>query len=718
MPMLLPRGAAALAVAALTAAVVGGVLTGCGSGRSAADQAWPAYNGHLDGDHYSSLAQINRATVQRLQLAWRHDNDGPAETQTNPLVIGRTLYSYNAHANVIALDGATGRELWKFDAGVRASGPHRGLAWWTDGKSARLLAGVMNQLYALDPATGKPIDSFGDHGAIDLRQGIAADPASIYLSLTAPGIVFRDLIIVGFRTTEMTGAALGDIRAFDVRTGQLRWTFHTIPQAGEAGAETWPANARQTSGAANTWAGFALDSQRGIVYAPTGSAAPDFYGAERSGDNLYANSLLALDAATGRRLWHFQAVHHDLWDRDFASPPVLLTMQRDGKPVDAVAQPSKQGFLYVLDRVTGKSLFPIEERAVPASAVPGEHSAGTQPFPLAPAPYARQRLTEALLTTRTPAAHAWAVQQFKSFRSDGQFTPLATGRQTVVFPGFDGGAEWGGAAVDPASGVLYLNANDVAWTGSLVENLRGGGLGAALYRSQCASCHGPRRNGSPPAFPSLVNIGKRLKTGDIAAVIRNGKGRMPPFPGIQSFAMFGLVAYLQNNGVDALPPRAAAAAAREMTATMATQGKPQRFQFSGYSKFLDPDGYPAVTPPWGTLNAIDVSTGKYLWKAPLGHYPELAARGQGDTGSENYGGPVVTAGHLVFIGATIYDRHLRAFDSESGALLWQYELPFAGTATPAVYAIDGRQYVVISTSNARNGRAPQGSALLAFALPK
>jgi quinoprotein glucose dehydrogenase len=439
------------------------------------------------------------------------------------------------------------------------------------------------------------------------------------------------------------------------------------------------------------------------------------YGGDRVGNDLFADTLLALDASTGRRLWHFQGVHHDIWDRDFPSPPSLLTVRRAGKPVEAIAQPTKQGYLYVFDRVSGAPLFPIDEQAVPPSSVPGEAASPTQPRPLAPAPFARQRLTLDMLTTRTPQAHAWALQQFLTFRSDGQFVPFATDQPTVVFPGFDGGAEWGGAAVDPRTGVIYINANDVAWTGSLVASVAGGGLAASLYQAQCAACHGPDRQGSPPAFPSLADVTQRLSDEQISAVIRNGRGRMPPFSNIQSFAMAPLIEYLRTGSETAAAP--GVNAKQEMSASLSGDGSPAKYRFTGYNKFLDPDGYPAIAPPWGTLNAIDLNTGRYLWKIPLGEYPELAASGQGTTGSENYGGPIVTASHLLFIGATIYDRKLRAFDDETGALLWEHELPFAGTATPATYMIDGKQYVVIETNNARNPKAPQGSAYVAFALP-
>jgi len=704
--------------AVLGAALLLAVATGAGSRRVAAAD-WPVYGGDKAGTRYSPLTQIDRNNVVQLQEIWRFEGGGTGETETSPLIIGRILYAFTASMNVVALDAATGKLLWKFDSGLRASGAHRGLSWWSNGRESRLFAGIMNVLYALDPATGKPIASFGDEGGVDLRYGLGGDPAKHFLVMSSPGMVYGDLIIVGFRTVEVAPAPAGDIRAYDVHTGALRWSFHTIPHPGEPGYRTWPKNAWPSAGAANCWAGLALDERRGIVYAPTGSAVSDFYGDDRIGDDLYANSLIALDAATGRRLWHFQGVHHDIWDRDFASPPVLVTMHRDGKAIDAVAQPSKQGFLFVLDRVTGKPLFPVEKRRVLPSDVPGERASRTQPFASVPAPFARQRLTEDMLTQRTPEAHAYALGQFKTMHSDGLFQPLHVGSPTVVFPGFDGGAEWGGAAVDPQAGILYLNANDVAWSGSLIASGEGDGSFAAMYRSHCSTCHGPDRRGSPPAFPSLVDIGKRMSTADIVDVIRTGRGRMPAFPGIHPYAFAPLAEYLRSNGVEPPPPDVPAApeTRRDMTASFFSNGKSVRYRFTGYDKFLDPEGYPAIAPPWGTLNAIDLNTGKYLWKIPLGNYPELAARGIADTGSENYGGPVITASGLLFIGATIFDHRLRAYDRDTGKLLWEHELPYAGIATPAIYTVDGREYLVIATSNARNPKAPQGNAYVAFALP-
>jgi quinoprotein glucose dehydrogenase len=698
---------------------------------------WPVYGGSNSSDRYSTLRQINRRNVGHLRVAWRFDTDESGDAETNPILIGRTLYAYTPGLKVIALDGATGKLLWKFDAGVHGTtvapgmtftGPARGLAYWSDGHDSRLLAGVMNYLYALDPRTGVPLKNFGIDGAVDLRNDLRGDPAQHYVSLTSPGVVYKDLIIVGFRTLEVHPAPPGDIRAYDVHTGALRWTFHTIPRPGESGADTWPENAWRDAGSANNWAGMALDEARGIVYVPTGSAVSDFYGADRLGNDLYADTLLALDAATGKRIWHFQGVHHDVWDRDFPSPPSLLTVARDGRRIDAVAQPTKQGYLYVFDRTTGAPLFPIEERAVPASDVPGEVTAATQPRPLSPEPYARQYLTEQMLTTRTKEAHDWAVQQFSGLRSEGQFVPLGVEKPTVVFPGFDGGAEWGGAAVDRRTGVIYINSNDVAYTGSLIKSAAGVGLVASLYEAQCSVCHGADRKGSPPAFPSLVDASARLSTQDIATIIRNGRGRMPPFANISSYVLMGLVEYVRTGHEPARPgarvqgaagesPTRGSNAEREMAALLLSEGQPVPYRFTGYNKFLDPDGYPAVAPPWGTLNAIDLNTGRYLWRVPLGEYPELVAQGFKNTGTENYGGPVVTGGGLVFIGATIFDRKIRAFDSRTGQLLWEAELPFSGTATPATYMVDGKQYVVICTSSARNLKAPQGGAYVAFALP-
>lgn len=761
-------------------------------GLKAQNVSWPAYGG-ADGDHYSRLSQMNRANVHRLRQAWVFDTGEKGNMETNPIIIGRTLYAYTPSQKVIALDGATGKLKWKFDSGIVSTQPNRGVAYWTDGKDERILAGVMNYLYCLDAKTGKPIPSFGESGRIDLRKGLREPWEQQSIALTTPGSIYKDLIIVSGRNPETHPAPPGDVRAFDVHTGALRWVFHTIPRPGEPGYETWPPDAWKTAGAANNWAGMTVDTKRGIVYAPTGSAVMDFYGGDRIGDDLYANTILALDAETGKLLWHFQGVHHDIWDRDFPAAPALYTDKKNGQSIPALAQITKQSYVYLFNRVTGEPLFPIDEHPFPASTVPGEKTAPTQPVPTAPAPFGRQQLTADMLTNRTPEAHAWAVNEFSKLRSNGQFYPFAVGQQTVIFPGFDGGGEWNGPAVDPESGTLFVGSTEMAWLGGLDEVTSGGSAGEQIYRQQCSICHGANRAGSPPTFPSLVDVEKRIGKEKVTANIHDGTGRMPSFPNLDDAQIAALLEYLRapvaattempaptaalpeatdNAGAQVYAERCAdchgdhlegsrkhfpmligvaarlneaqvralihdgkgkmpamddisdadvAALLRFLgigaTAAPATSSAPG-YTFTGYRKFLDPDGYPAIAPPWGTLNAIDLKTGKYLWKIPLGEYPELAAKGMKNTGTEMYGGPIVTAGGVLFIGATVYDRKLRAFDTHNGNLLWETVLPFAGIATPSTYMVDGRQYVVIAASGGRDPKGPVGGQYVAFALPR
>jgi quinoprotein glucose dehydrogenase len=665
---------------------------------------WPAYGGAPENTHYSSLGQINRANVKELAVAWSFDTGEKGGLQTSPIIVEGVLYGITPTQRVFALDAATGKLIWKFDSGIKGTQPDRGLAYWSGEKDKRILVGVMNFLYALDADTGKPIESFGNKGRIDLRGDLGRTAERQSVVLTSPGVVYKDVIIVGGRNPETLPAAPGDVRAYDVRTGKLRWSFHTIPHPGEFGYETWPKEAWQYSGAANNWAGMAVDAKRGIVYVPTGSAAFDFYGANRLGDDLFANCLVALNAETGERIWHFQGVRHDLWDRDFPSPPTLVTVNRDGRNIDAVAQTTKQGFVYLFDRVSGNPLFPIEYRKYPSSTVPSEVAASEQPLPTKPAPFARQILSEGMLTNRTPEAHAWALEKFRTFRSEGQFVPFSVGKDTVIFPGFDGGAEWGGSAVDTQTAILYVNANEMVWTGALAPDT-GENSPKALYLSQCSVCHGEKMTGSPPAMPSLVGVGDRLSPAQIAATIKNGKGRMPAFANFDDEQIYALIDFLVSGKSKELP---------------SSEPPPpdMKYRFTGYHKFLDPDGYPAFAPPWGTLNAINLNTGEYVWKINLGEYPELAAKGLKNTGTENYGGPVVTAGGLVFIGASDFDKKFHAYDKATGELLWEATLPFSGNATPATYAVNGRQYVVIAAGGGKDLKSPSCGVYVAFALPK
>jgi len=665
---------------------------------------WPVWGGGPENTHYSKLAQINRSNVKKLAIAWTFDTGEQGGLQTSPIVVDNVLYGITPTQKIFALNAATGKLLWKFDSGIKGTQPDRGLAYWSNGKDKRIVAGVMNFLYALDAASGKPIASFGQDGRIDLRQELGREPGKQSIALTSPGVVYKDLVIVGGRNPETLPAPPGDVRAYDVRTGKLRWSFHTIPHDGEFGHDTWPAGAWKISGAANNWSGMTIDPQRGIVFVPTGSAAFDFYGADRIGDDLFANSLIALNAETGERIWHFQGVKHDIWDRDFPSAPALVTVKRGGKDVEAVVQTTKQGFVYLFERATGKPLFPIEYHKYPPSTIPGEVAASEQPIPTKPAPYARQRLTEDMLTNRTPEAHVWAVDQFQKSRSDGQFVPLSVGKDTVIFPGFDGGAEWGGPAVDPKTATIYINSNEMAWMAALAENTDSTGP-KGTYMSQCSVCHGDKMTGSPSAIPSLIGVGGHLPPDQITATITNGKGRMPGFPNLVGEQLVALVDFLTNGE-------------RKELGSVGPELLGMKYRFSGYRRFLDPEGYPAIAPPWGTLNAIDLNTGEYLWKINLGEYPELAAHGMKNTGSENYGGPIVTAGGLLFVGATNFDKKFRAFDKSTGELLWETTLPFAGNATPATYEVNGRQFVVIAAGGGKDPKSASGGVYIAFALPK
>jgi quinoprotein glucose dehydrogenase len=669
--------------------------------RSPSPQQWPAYGGDAEGSRYSSLGQINRENVTELTVAWTYDTGETGGFQVSPIVVDGVLYANTPRHRVIALDAATGRLIWRFDSKLEGRAPNRGVTYWSAASERRIFAAVDQFLYALDARTGNPVTTFGDNGRIDLRSGLDRDPASQSVRLTTPGVVYKDLLIVGGRTSEGAGASPGDVRAYDARTGQLRWKFHTIPRPGEFGYESWSPESWKINGSANNWAGMAVDEVRGIVYVPTGSAAPDFYGGDRVGDNLFANCLIALKAGTGDRLWHFQIVRHDIWDRDPPSPPMLVTVRRGGRLIDAVAQTTKHGYVFVFDRENGRPLFPIEYRAFPPSTVPGEVAAATQPIPVKPAPFARQRLTSDLLTTRTPEAHSWALEQFKTFRSEGQFVPLSVGKDTVVFPGFDGGAEWGGSAFDPQSGVLFVNANDLAWTGSLAPDVTGTS-GRAVYLKECANCHRDDLKGTPPQIPTLVDVARRRTAQELTRVIQQGAGRMPGYATMSDDALKALIEYL-TTGKESQPAQGPAP-------------ESVRYRFTGYKKFLDPDGYPATAPPWGTLNAINLNTGEYVWKVPLGEYPELVEKGLANTGSENYGGPIVTAGGVVFIAATNFDRKFRAFDTGTGRLLWETRLPFAGNATPATYEVNGRQFIVVPAGGGKS-RDPSGGVYVAFALP-
>jgi quinoprotein glucose dehydrogenase len=671
---------------------------------------WPHYGGGPDQTRYSPLTEITRANVATLRVAWTYDTrdafDG-SEMQCQPVVAHGVLYATSPKLRVFALNAATGAEIWSFDPNKDVKTPTRtrirGLMYWERGRERRLYFAAQHWLYALDANTGQPLTRFGQHGRIDLRQGFEGrDPRTLSVGVNTPGVFYRDLLILGSIVPESLPSAPGDIRAFDIHTGRQKWAFHTIPHPGEFGYDTWPPDAWKYSGGANAWTGLALDERRGLVYAATGSAAYDFYGANRVGDNLFANTILCLRAANGTRVWHFQGVKHDIWDRDFPAPPSLITIRRDGRPLDVVTQTAKNGHLYVFERETGRPVFPLERVPAPASDVEGEQVATTQVMPTLPPPYTRQRFTEDLITKRTPEAERAVREQWTQMRNRGEFDPPST-QGTILFPGMDGGGEWGGTAYDPNSGLLYVNANEMAWRVKLVERKMPDGeptSGKALYERYCASCHRADMRGTPPEFPSLVDIGARRSVDDVAAIVHDGAGRMPGHPELHTTVRRAIVEYVVTGRSEAV--RGDAPTPFDV-----------RYTLDGYIRFTDPDGFPAITPPWGTLTAIDMNRAAIAWQVPLGEVP---GSGLTDTGSENYGGPVVTASGLVFIGATNYDNKFRAFDAHTGKTLWEATLPAAGNATPAVYEVNGKQYVAIAAGGGKWG-APSGGSYVAFSLP-
>ncbi len=689
---------------------------------------WKVYGGNKENNHYSSLSQVDTNNVNQLKVAWEyHSGDAEMMTQiqVNPIVINGIIYGVSPKLKLFALDAATGKQKWIFNpAGDSAEGKGegyfimnvcRGVTYYADGdKDQRIFYSAGSRLFCVDALTGKPVTSFGEQGKIDLHNDLGMDASHLYVASTTPGIIYRDLIIVGTRVAEDMPAAPGHIRAYDVHTGKIRWIFHTIPQPGEAGFESWKdKEAYAHVGGANDWSGFSLDEEKGILFAPTGSAVYDFYGGKRLGNNLYANCLLALDAATGKRIWHFQTVHHDLWDRDLPTAPSLVTITKDGHKIDAVAQPGKSGFIFLFDRNTGKPVYPIEEKAVPVhSDLTGEVPSPTQPFPTLPKPFVRQSFTEKDLNHLiSDSSYNDIKEKLSAYKTGFIFNPPSK-QGTVIFPGFDGGSEWGGPAVDPSTGILYVNASEMAWVLTMVDlkakpkttetNLM---AGERLYKTTCMSCHGPERKGAGN-YPTLIGVNKKYNEEQFTALLSTGRRMMPALTqlsGTEKQALASFILDLKD---------------RQSTVFVAPQRTDDKwlnmpYTATGYNKFLTREGYPAIAPPWGTLNAINLNTGELVWKDTLGDYPELKARGL-HTGTENYGGPVVTAGGLIFIAATS-DSKIRAFNKRNGKLLWEQELPACGFATPAVYEVSGKQYVVIACGGGKL-KQKSGDSYVAFSL--
>ena len=676
-------------------------------------EEWREYLGGPDRNHYSTLDQIDESNVTNLKVAWEYHTGDSGQVQCNPIIVDGRLFAVTANAEPFALDAATGREIWRISNASKNNVIMRGLSYWEDGDDKRILYTRDSWLHAANAVSGEPVLSFGDSGRVSLKTGLGATAENKYVVSRTPGTVYEDIIIMPLALSEGSDAAPGHIQAFNIRTGKLEWIFKTIPGPGEFGYDTWPPEVHKNTdvGAANNWSGMSVDRKRGIVFVPTGSAGFDFYGRQRKGSNLFANTLLALNAKTGERIWHFQFVHHDIFDRDAPAPPNLLTVTHDGKKIDAVAQVTKQGYVYLFNRETGEPLFPIEEVPAPASDVPGEEAWPTQPLPTKPLPYARQTITEKDLSPYSSNKDSVLIG-FRQSRFEGPYTPLSK-RGSIIYPGLDGGAEWGGAAVDP-NGIMYVNSNEMGWHISLNERPPAESLispGQQVYAKHCSSCHGAEQNGNPASgYPSLVNLNNRFEREHVLDIVTKGRGRMPGNIRLTDNEKKMLVAFLYGDKL-VLPDTL-----KRRSEKKEVMNEPPDYSISGYTKFLDKDGYPAIRPPWGTLNAIDLNTGEYVWTKVFGSYPELEAKGIPQTGSESYGGPVITASGLLFIAGT-KDKKFRVYKMDNGELLWETTLPAAGFATPSTYEVGGRQYVVVACGGTKLG-AEKGDSYVAFALPE
>ena len=678
------------------------------SSATAPYTTWSAYGGGVDSAQYSALTQINKSNVSQLQQVWFYPSVGNGfRFGSNPIVAGNTMFVVGKDNNVIALDAATGKELWMYVIGGSKNISHRGLSYWEskDRKDCRVLFAANDMLQAVDARTGKIIPSFGDHGMVDLRVGISRDPKLVRrIQSGTPGRVFENLILMGSAPGEEYESPPGDLRAYDVITGKMLWVFHTVPLPGEFGYETWPKDAWKYIGGTNDWAEIAVDEKRGIAYFPLGSPTYDFYGADRHGANLFSDCLLALDARTGKYLWHYQTTHHDLWDYDLEAAPKLLTIKHDGKMVDVLAQAGKNGFLYVLDRVTGKPIWPIEERPVPQSTMPGEQSWPTQPFPTVIPPFARQKFSpdEVNPHIADPKEREKIRAEVAASHNEGIYTPVST-ENTMSMPGNNGGANWGTTASDPSNGMFYVLSKEAP---SMIKlepkrprrEMRGPAetQGQLVYLQNCQQCHLVTLKGQPPGIPSLIGVVNKVGAKKVEDTVRNGAAPMPGFPDLTPDDIQHVIAYLSHPEKGTIPP--------DMIARILAPPPPSLVPetgtryWSAYGYMNSTENLPAISPPWSTITAYDLNNGAIKWQMAPGNVTELLEKGIKGTGSYwPRGGPVVTASGLIILG-TLSDSMLHVYDSETGKLIWETKVPGRPEGIPAVYEVAGREYIAISAS--------------------
>ena len=678
---------------------------------------WNVYGGSYKRTQFVNSEKLNLNNISNLKKVWQYstaDNDNFSQIQTNPLIINDKFYGVSPKLKLFSLEAKSGSEIWVFDpfnsdynffdnddSRVNVC---RGITYFKDNsKQAFIFYAVGSKLFKVNIKNGIADSSFGNNGFVDLHIGLGTNSSSLFVTMTSPGVIYKNLIIVGSSVSEGNPAAKGNIRAFDANTGDLKWSFNTIPEIGEDGHETYSdPDAYKRLGGANAWSGLTLDEERGILYAPTGSVSYDFYGGDRVGDNLFANSIIALSAETGNKIWHFQTVHHDVWDRDLPAPPILFDYSMNDSIIPSLAQVTKSGYIYLLNRITGKPLYKIIERPVPSkSNLEGEVLSKTQPIPSFPDPFSRQSLTKNDINSFVIERERDSlIKIFTSLLKDDIFSPPSE-EGTLIFPGFDGGAEWGGPALDPINNKLFINSNEMPWILTMKKVSNTDSQGMNIYNKQCLMCHGIDYKGSGEN-PSILDLSSKYNFDELRSLVINGKGLMPGFKFLDDQKIEKIVDYIMN--------------LKDGDKTNILAINEEVFYTStGYNKFITNDGYPAINPPWGTLNSINLNTGKLDWKIPLGQ-TDIGIENNIITGTENYGGPIVTKSGIIIIAATA-DNKIRAFNSKNGELLWEEILPFSGFATPSYFEIEGNPYIAIASGGGKLG-TKSGDKYVVFSITK